>query len=102
MADKYQIAFINLCIRAFSKRVGLPVKNGFQYLYRFKGINFLLEFYSTIHLQSIDDAVAYLLNRYQEGSFTLAELANELQYKRLNRQYHFGTVKAISLLKRIR
>ena len=49
-----------------------------------------------------DDGVAYLLNRYQEGSFTLEELANELQYKRLNRQYFFGTIKAISLLKRIR
>jgi len=30
------------------------------------------------------------------------ELANELQYKRLNRQYFFGTAKAISLLKIIR
>lgn len=49
-----------------------------------------------------DDGVAYLLNRYQEGSFTLEELANELQYKRLNRQYFFGTAKAISLLKIIR
>ena len=49
-----------------------------------------------------DDGVAYLLSRYQEGSFTLEELANELQYKRLNRQYFIGTDKAISLLKRIR
>ncbi len=61
MADKYQIPFINLCIRAFSKRVGLPIRNGFQYLYRFKGIKFLLEFYSVIHLQSVDDAVDDLI-----------------------------------------
>ena len=47
MADKYQIPFINACIRAFAKRVGLPVKNVFQYLDRFKGVDFLIEFYPT-------------------------------------------------------
>ena len=49
-----------------------------------------------------DDGVAYLLGRYEEGSFTIEELAEELKYKRLNRQYFFGTPKAVSLLKRIR
>ena len=49
-----------------------------------------------------NDGVAYLLNRYQEGSFTIEELASKLQYKQLNSQYFFGTAKAISLLKRIR
>lgn len=48
-----------------------------------------------------DDGVAYLLGRYEEGSFTIEELAQELKYKRLNSQYFFGTPKAISLLKRI-
>ena len=51
MADKYQIPFINACIRAFAKRVGLPVKNVFQYLDRFKGVEFLVDFYPTLHLQ---------------------------------------------------
>lgn len=49
-----------------------------------------------------DDGVAYLLGRYEEGSFTIEELAEELKFKRLNNQYLFGTPKAISLLKRIR
>lgn len=48
-----------------------------------------------------DDGVAYLLNRYEEGSFTLEELAKELEYKKLNRQFFFGTEPAIQLLKRI-
>lgn len=61
MADKYQIPFINACIRAFAKRVGLPVKNVFQYLDRFKGVNFLVDFYSTLHLQSVEDTVDDLI-----------------------------------------
>lgn len=49
-----------------------------------------------------DDGVAYLLGRYEEGSFTIEELAEKLKFKRLNNQYFFGTTKAISLLKRVR
>jgi len=48
-----------------------------------------------------DDGVAYLLDRYREGSFTLQQLAEELKFKQLNNQYFFGTDRAISLLKRI-
>ena len=57
MADKYQIPFINASIRAFARRVHLPVKNIFQYLYRFEGITFLVNHYSALHLQSIEDTV---------------------------------------------
>lgn len=61
MTDKYQIPFINACIRAFAKRFGMPVRVGFQYLYNFKGVKFLVDFYPTLHLQSIDDAVDDLI-----------------------------------------
>ena len=49
-----------------------------------------------------DDGVAYLLDRYAEGSFTLEQLADELKFKQLNNQYYFGTERAISLLKRLK
>lgn len=49
-----------------------------------------------------DDGVAYLLGRYQEGSFTLDELAAKLKFKKLNNQYFFGTQRALSFLKRIK
>lgn len=49
-----------------------------------------------------DDGVAYLLNRYEEGSYTIEELARELKYKQLNSQYFFGTSRAVSLQKRIK
>jgi len=49
-----------------------------------------------------DDGVAYLLGRYEEGTYTLEELAEELKYRKLNRQYFFGSYQAIELLKRIK
>ena len=48
-----------------------------------------------------DDGVAYLLSRYEEGFCTLEELARDLEYKKLNNQYFFGTLRAINLLTRI-
>lgn len=42
-----------------------------------------------------DDGVAYLLARYAEGTFTLKDLAKELEYKHLNIQYFFGLKKLL-------
>ena len=61
MGNKYQIPYINACIRAFAKRFQLSVKTAFEYLYSFKGIDFLVEFYEIEHLQSLDDAVDDLI-----------------------------------------
>ena len=47
--------------RAFAKRFNLSVKVAFEYLYAFKGIDFLVEFYEIEHLQSIEDAVDDLI-----------------------------------------
>ena len=71
MADKYQIPFINACIRAFAKRVGLPVKSVFQYLYRFNGVDFLVDFYPTLHLQSLEDTVDDLIVMCKKNGGTL-------------------------------
>ena len=49
-----------------------------------------------------DDGVAYLLNRYEEGSYTIEELARELKYKKLNSQYFFANSCVVSLLHRIK
>ncbi|MBQ9312819.1 MAG: DUF3791 domain-containing protein [Bacteroidales bacterium] len=57
LKDKYQIPFTNACIRAFAKRFNQPVKQAFQYLCEFGGAKFLIDYYSTLHLQSIEDTV---------------------------------------------
>lgn len=48
-----------------------------------------------------DDGVAFQLERYLYGGMTLEQLAKELTYRKLNRQYFFGTEKAISYLQQI-
>ena len=48
-----------------------------------------------------NDGVAYLLGRYEEGTLSIDDLANELTFKELNNQYFFGTEKAIKHLRRL-
>lgn len=73
----------------------------FIYKNRSRKINFAHD-YDIVIGPIADDGVAYLLDRYEEGSFSLEELARELEYKDLNSQYFFGTVRAASLLKRMK
>ena len=47
-----------------------------------------------------NDGVAYLLERFQEATKTIEELAIELQDKYLDQQYYFGTERALTYLKR--
>lgn len=48
-----------------------------------------------------DDGVAYLLGLYDEGIITIGDLSKRLEYKKLNRQYFFGTAKSLKHLKRL-
>ena len=48
-----------------------------------------------------NDGVAYLLGRYEEGTLTIQELIDKLDYKKLNSQYFFGTNKSLKYLKRL-
>lgn len=48
-----------------------------------------------------DDGVAFQLERFHEQIIDDVTLARELTYKELNRQFFFGTEKAIAKLKKI-
>ena len=48
-----------------------------------------------------DDGVVFQMNRYLQKMIDLKTLVKELTYKKLNRQYFFGTEKAVSYLKRL-
>ena len=48
-----------------------------------------------------DDGVALQIGLFRDGFIDLAALTKALEYKKLNKQYYFGTAKAINLLKRI-
>lgn len=86
------------------KRFDEPNKEWAEFIYknRQKTIPPYQHNYDIVIGPVADDGVAYLLSRYEEGSYTIEELARELKYKKLNIQYFFGTEKAINLLKRIR
>lgn len=45
-----------------------------------------------------DDGVAFQLDRYTRHMITLATLVEELTYRKLNRQYYFGTERALQTL----
>jgi hypothetical protein len=45
-----------------------------------------------------NDGVAYLLGRYEEGTLTIEELSDKLDFKKLNSQYFFGTDKSLKYL----
>lgn len=47
-----------------------------------------------------DDGVAFQLDRYTCHMITLATLVEELTYRKLNRQYYFGTERALQTLLR--
>lgn len=48
-----------------------------------------------------DDGVTFQLERYANRLISLDALVEELTYRKLNRQYYFGTSKAISYLKKL-
>lgn len=72
MEEKYKIPFINACIRSMGHRFNLPTKNTYLYLKHFQGIDFLLKFYNTLHLQSIEDTVDDLVIICQKQGGALA------------------------------
>ena len=59
--SKYLIPYTNACIRAFGRRFTISTKDAYLYLRKYRGIDFLIEFYDIEHLQSIEDAVDDLI-----------------------------------------
>lgn len=55
--DKDIIDYVMTAIIEFAKRHGLTIREASNYLNRFKGINFLTEFYDVEHTLSFNDCV---------------------------------------------
>ena len=72
MDDQYKIPYLNAVIRTFGDRFNLTVQQSFRYLYNFKGIQFLLEYYDVEHTLSIDDTVDALIKVCQKNGGELA------------------------------
>ncbi|MEL5896438.1 DUF3990 domain-containing protein [Bacteroides sp. GD17] len=48
-----------------------------------------------------DDGIALQIGLFRDGLIDLAALTKALEYKKLNKQYFFGTAKAINLLNKL-
>lgn len=55
--DKNLIDFVIITISEFARRYGLTIRQASNYLVRFKGIDFLTEFYDVEHTLSFNDCV---------------------------------------------
>ena len=42
---RYEIPYLNACIKAFAKRFSMSRENAYDYMKRFCGLAFLIEFY---------------------------------------------------------
>ncbi len=71
MRDLYKIPYINTCIRRFARRYGLSLKKSALYLFQFRGLQFLDEFYPAEHLLSLDDAIDDLTKICKENGGTV-------------------------------
>ena len=66
------ISWLVCCIGAFAQRFGLLNSASYEYLYRYKGLDFLLRNYDIEHTFSIDDAVEDITRICQRNGGTLA------------------------------
>ncbi len=57
---------------AFAKHFSLDLQSSFRYLWNFKGIKFLNDYYDIEHLQSIEDTVDDLIALCQKNGGKLA------------------------------
>lgn len=55
--SKYEIPFINLIIRTFATRFEISRRAAYEYLLKFQGLAFLIEFYDVEHLQDVEETV---------------------------------------------
>lgn len=68
---------------------------------RYNPANKVVHNYDVVIGPIADDVVALQIGLFRDGFIDLAALAKALEYKKLNKQYYFGTAKAINLLERI-
>ncbi len=55
-----QTTYCVYCINAFANKYDISPKQAFNYLYRFGGIDFLVECYDAEHQLSLEDAIGDL------------------------------------------
>ena len=68
---------------------------------RYNPENNIIHNYDIVIGPIADDGVALQIGLFRDGYIDLATLTKALEYKKLNNQYYFGTIKATNLLKKL-
>ena len=55
--DRFRIPYINMIIRAFGAHFQLSVQQACSYLYRCKGIHYLVDHYDVEHTLPVEDTI---------------------------------------------
>jgi len=55
--NRNRIHYYVLCIGAFARQKNIPPAEAFNYLYSYRGIDFLVECYDAEHMLSLDNVV---------------------------------------------
>jgi len=55
--NRNRIQYYVLCVGAFARQKGIPNTEAFNYLYMYKGIDFLIDCYDAEHTLSLNDVV---------------------------------------------
>lgn len=66
-----RIRYINCCIVAFGRRLGLEPKWASKYLYKYGGLALLEQHYEAEHLLPLDDTIDGLINYCKRQGGTL-------------------------------
>ena len=69
---KNKIEYIVVCISEFANRFKIPTQQAYAYLKRYKGIDYLDEFYDVEHLFSIEDTIDNVTSMCKQNGGTLA------------------------------
>ena len=84
------------------KQFNTPDRDWAEFIYKNRSRTSLFNHnYDIVTGPIANDGVAYLLDRYEEGTISMEQLAKDLEFKELNNQYFFGTEKALKYLKRL-
>jgi hypothetical protein len=72
MADLGQVHYYVMCIGEFARAKGISVKDAFNYLHAYQGVEFLIECYDAEHTLSLEDAVEDLTHVCRDNGGSLA------------------------------
>lgn len=64
--SQYEIPFINYVIRAFASRYEITRQAAYNYLLKYQGLSFLIEFYDVEHLQDVEETIDDLVIKCQQ------------------------------------